>query len=207
MGTLKDMILFIYTLILFVLHAAGFYQSFYDEFFTSAGFQYHQMVGYLMIITAIQYLDIPFSFFLTRSNPVVVFMQVSGRMFVLWVASHMSGWHCARFTLVAVYLLSELCRGPYYLATCLKTPNRHLTWIRYNAFKVLYPVGFSCEALVFLNYWFVAKKTTIDYRNPQFLAAIPFTVFFLSIVTYLFRSMSRKAAKKNAELEKLAKIH
>lgn len=155
------MILFIYTLVLFILHGYGFLYIFHAEY--TSEFKYPEIMWFLLFITSLQYLDIPFSFFLTKSNPVAVFVQVldqiyyyisslhfqvSGRLLVLWVASHMVSWKYAAFSLVAVYLLSELCRGPYYLSNCLGTPNRSLTWLRYNAFKVLYPVGFTCEGIL-----------------------------------------------------------
>ncbi|CAA90769.1 Very-long-chain (3R)-3-hydroxyacyl-CoA dehydratase [Caenorhabditis elegans] len=201
MGDFKNMILFIYTLVLFILHGYGFLYIFHAEY--TSEFKYPEIMWFLLFITSLQYLDIPFSFFLTKSNPVAVFVQVSGRLLVLWVASHMVSWKYAAFSLVAVYLLSELCRGPYYLSNCLGTPNRSLTWLRYNAFKVLYPVGFTCEALVFINVFFVSGKIPIDIKDRYFQYSLLFTVFFLTIVTFLYRSMSRKAAQKNKTLAKM----
>uniref|UniRef100_A0A8R1EMX7 Very-long-chain (3R)-3-hydroxyacyl-CoA dehydratase n=1 Tax=Caenorhabditis japonica TaxID=281687 RepID=A0A8R1EMX7_CAEJA len=97
-------------------------------------------------------------------------------------------------------MLSELCRGPYYLANCLGSPNSSLTWLRYNAFKVLYPIGFTCEALVFLNIFLQSGPIDIDFKNPTFLFSLLFPPFFLMIAYFLFSSMSRKAAQKNNEL-------
>uniref|UniRef100_A0A1I7TWS0 Very-long-chain (3R)-3-hydroxyacyl-CoA dehydratase n=1 Tax=Caenorhabditis tropicalis TaxID=1561998 RepID=A0A1I7TWS0_9PELO len=195
MSVLKDSILFIYTLILFVLHAAAFWDLI--ESGLNSTFNYSKSVYFLLFITSIQYLDIPFSFFLTRSNPVAVFVQVSGRMLVLYVATQMVGWKHVQFALVGVYLLSELCRGPFYMANCLRMPCSRLTWLRYNAFKVLYPIGFTCEALVFINVFFIANRIPIDPTNPQFLLTLVFAVVFLCIVNFLYGSMSRKAAQKN----------
>ncbi|EGT56505.1 hypothetical protein CAEBREN_03099 [Caenorhabditis brenneri] len=199
MAIWKDALLFIYTLILFLYHAIGLYNLIESELTT--GFKYEKMVDFLMFITAIQYLDIPFSFFLTRSNPVAVFVQVSGRMFVLHVATFMVGWKYVAFTLVAVYLLSELCRGPFYLSNCLRCPSNTLEWIRYNAFKILYPVGFTCEALVFINVLFISGRVPVDIKDPYFLLSLVFAVFFLLIVNFLYKSMAKKAAKKNAQLK------
>ncbi|EFP04292.1 hypothetical protein GCK72_009192 [Caenorhabditis remanei] len=201
MGALKDMVLFIYTMALFVLHAAGLYHLFHSEW--TSGFEYREMAFYLGAITAIQYLDIPFSFFLTRSNPYAVFVQVSGRLFTLYAATYMVGWKYVAFTLVAVYLISELCRGPYYMTNCLKTPNKPLTWLRYNAFKVLYPIGFTCEALVFINVLFVSGRVPIDIRNKNFMFSLVFAAFFFTIVNFLYQSMSKKAEQKNRQLKNI----
>ncbi|CAI2348725.1 unnamed protein product [Caenorhabditis sp. 36 PRJEB53466] len=198
MPSSKNVVLLVYNSVLFLLHGYAFGYTLFAG--ASLQFDYSSISNFLLFITSLQYLDIIFSFFLTKSNPVAVFIQVSGRLLVLWTAGYTIRWTAVVFTLVTVYLLSELCRGPFYLANCLGSPNDNLTWLRYNAFKVLYPIGFTCEGLVFAN--FFLSSGSVSVQSPSFFLVLIFPFFFAAIVWFLYTSMSKSAAKKNKELQR-----
>eukprot|EP01132_Coremiostelium_polycephalum_P000625 gene625-775_t len=75
--------------------------------------------------------------------------QVLGRNHVLLVALYNVPevqYHWGVSLLFFVWGVSELIRYPYYLSALMdNNPPEFLTWLRYNAFIVLYPLGFASE--------------------------------------------------------------
>uniref|UniRef100_A0A8R1IWN5 Uncharacterized protein n=1 Tax=Caenorhabditis japonica TaxID=281687 RepID=A0A8R1IWN5_CAEJA len=74
MAEIKNLVLFVYTLLLFILHFYALGHIVHSQY--NNEFKYKPIFWYLIIITALQYLDIVFSIFkLTKSNPIAVFVQ------------------------------------------------------------------------------------------------------------------------------------
>jgi very-long-chain (3R)-3-hydroxyacyl-CoA dehydratase len=88
---------------------------------------------------------------LVRSAVPTTFIQVMSRLIVLWGAveigskSVTSSWWFSQ--MVVAWSLSELVRYSYYLVGLFKGKKipAVLTWLRYSAFLVLYPMGITGE--------------------------------------------------------------
>lgn len=67
--------------------------------------------------------------------------------------------------------LHDYCfRYPYYMSQLYKRDNGLLTWLRYTAWVILYPMGFTCEAMiVFRNLIFVEHSEKWTVSLPNFL--------------------------------------
>jgi len=66
---------------------------------------------------------------------------------VLWIIDGNPSVHAwwPTFLLVVNYLLVEHFRYPYYALHSLRLNIRAVTWLRYNVWIVLYPLGFVLE--------------------------------------------------------------
>nr|AGN32874.1 protein tyrosine phosphatase [Trypanosoma rangeli] len=86
---------------------------------------------------------------LVRAPASTTAIQVSSRLLVLFGALRI-GVTDARsspcFThMVVAWSLSEVIRYAYYATSLLDVKSKPLTWLRYSAFMLLYPVGISGE--------------------------------------------------------------
>ncbi|XP_044262033.1 very-long-chain (3R)-3-hydroxyacyl-CoA dehydratase [Tribolium madens] len=91
-------------------------------------------------------------------------LQVGGRFFVLIL---MLEFEPRLQTMPVVFYLFmtwsaiEIIRYPYYMSQLLKKENGLLTWLRYTAWIVLYPIGFICEGvIIFRNLIFMEQDNT-----------------------------------------------
>lgn len=88
---------------------------------------------------------------LVRSAVPTTFIQVMSRLLVLWGAVEIGSKNVTNswwFTqMVIAWTLSELVRYSYYLIGLVKGKKipAWLTWLRYSAFIVLYPMGITGE--------------------------------------------------------------
>ncbi|PWV17301.1 putative protein tyrosine phosphatase [Trypanosoma cruzi] len=86
---------------------------------------------------------------LVRSPVLTTFMQVSSRLIVLFGSLRIGptdSRHSPFFTqMVVAWSLSEIIRYAFYATNLLDFKPKILTWLRYTAFMLLYPVGISGE--------------------------------------------------------------
>lgn len=87
---------------------------------------------------------------LVRSGVMSNVIQISSRLFVIWVAAVMgeTGKHWAYAMMATAWSISDFTRYAYYLTQLTKVPSPCLKWARYNFFLVLYPVGTLGEAIL-----------------------------------------------------------
>lgn len=92
---------------------------------------------------------------LVRSPLPTTFMQVSSRLILIWaIVARYSSTHPSPIytTMVLAWSLTEVPRYAYYALGLLGViPPSWLTWLRYSAFYVLYPLGAGSEALLALS--------------------------------------------------------
>lgn len=107
----------------------------------------------------------------TKGSPLFPFLQVSGRNFVLFAVIHSEPRTQEMpvvFILFMVWSLAELFRYPYYIISLLNKEIPSLTWFRYSAWVVLYPLGVLCEGTILLRslpLFDETKRYTIEMPN------------------------------------------
>ncbi|XP_056633523.1 very-long-chain (3R)-3-hydroxyacyl-CoA dehydratase [Diorhabda sublineata] len=100
-------------------------------------------------------------------------LQIQGRLFVL--LANLDQERRIQVMPVTFYLFLTWCaieviRYPYYMSQLYQKQNKVLTWLRYTAWIILYPVGFSCEAVVlFRNLIFVEDSGKWSMSLPNAL--------------------------------------
>ncbi|KAI7697302.1 hypothetical protein SSS_02225 [Sarcoptes scabiei] len=90
----------------------------------------------------------------SSGSPMLPLFQLIGRTFYLFIlidcnAELQSHW--ATFYLLLIYTCSELFRYPYYMLHIYKVNIKFVTWIRYSAWILFYPLGFIFEAITLYN--------------------------------------------------------
>ncbi|CAZ85184.1 unnamed protein product [Tuber melanosporum] len=87
---------------------------------------------------------------LLRSSFSTTLLQVSSRILLVWgVCSPFEQPKSSFFysTMLLAWGVTEICRYSYYVTSIVGRTPAFLTWLRYNTFYVLYPMGAGSEAL------------------------------------------------------------
>ncbi|RZC38430.1 very-long-chain (3R)-3-hydroxyacyl-[acyl-carrier protein] dehydratase [Asbolus verrucosus] len=99
-------------------------------------------------------------------------LQVGGRLFIIIL---MLEFEPRLQTMPVVFYLFmtwsaiEIIRYPYYMSQLFKKENGLLTWLRYTAWMICYPIGFVCEGvIIFRNLIFLEQsdRWTIALSTP-----------------------------------------
>ncbi|CAL1525936.1 unnamed protein product [Lymnaea stagnalis] len=147
--------LFIYNLFQFVGYSYVFINLVYNyvKYGDSAKQAAFEGTGtQLMICQAISVLEILHSLFgLVKSNILVSLLQVMGRNFILFILVLQEPrlqisplcWY-----LFFVWTFVEVIRYPFYMFQLVNFEIKYLTWLRYNIWIVLYPLGIVIEATI-----------------------------------------------------------
>ncbi|KAF8135440.1 aspartic peptidase domain-containing protein [Boletus edulis] len=89
-------------------------------------------------------------------------VHVASRLILVWaIVARFASTHASPIytTMVLAWSLTEVPRYSYYALGLLGVhPPRWLTWLRYSAFYILYPIGAGSEALL-------ALSTISEWRN------------------------------------------
>ncbi|CAF2642634.1 unnamed protein product [Rotaria sp. Silwood2] len=91
---------------------------------------------------------------LVRSNPMIVFIQIISRVFLVWgVANYIpqAQYSLGIFLAVTAWSITEIIRYGYYALNLCKASPQLLTWCRYSFFIVLYPMGVTGEILTIIK--------------------------------------------------------
>lgn len=123
---------------------------------------------YTLVIQSLAFLEVLHSILgWTRSPLTTTVMQVSSRLFVVWwfvessLAAQFSSFYAS---MLIAWCLAEMLRSTYYVFSLLRLvpPQAHtsktlrtyvtiLTWLRYTAFYILYPLGAGSEYMLLLK--------------------------------------------------------
>ncbi|CAO1411587.1 unnamed protein product [Diamesa tonsa] len=106
-------------------------------------------------VQLLQYLEVMHPIFgYTKGSPLVPFMQISGRAFILFAMIECEVRMQTKpvvFYLFCTWASIELVRYPYYLTQLLKKEIYIITWLRYSLWIPLYPLGVLCEGIIVLR--------------------------------------------------------
>jgi len=114
-------------------------------------------------------------FRVVRSPVATTTIQVFSRLFVLWGAVELGSKEVTESTwfvqMVTAWALSEIIRYAFYavgLVVAKESIPQWLTWLRYSAFMILYPIGISGEmGCLYKVLPFVDKKKKFSITLPN----------------------------------------
>ncbi|KAK9817532.1 hypothetical protein WJX74_009764 [Apatococcus lobatus] len=109
---------------------------------------------------------------LVRGLPYLAFLQWIGRANVLFILAKMPQlWnHPASITMMAVWAFGEILRYPWYAATLLGCSPYLVTWLRYSAPIIIYPIGVLAEmVLIFLALPSIRSQQLLCVELPNSL--------------------------------------
>ncbi|XP_072393231.1 very-long-chain (3R)-3-hydroxyacyl-CoA dehydratase isoform X1 [Diabrotica undecimpunctata] len=106
-----------------------------------------------------------------KGGVLMPWLQIEGRLFVLLVnldQERRIQLMPVTFYLFLTWSAIEIIRYPYYMSQLYKKENKILTWVRYTAWIVLYPIGFSCESIIlFRNLIFMEQSGRWSLSMPN----------------------------------------
>lgn len=93
-------------------------------------------------------------------------MQVASRFMLVWGICYLFPevqTHWAFVSMVLSWSLAECVRYAYYGTNLIGSVPAGLTWARYNAFLILYPIGVASELILIYQALPYAKEWNIAY--------------------------------------------
>ncbi|CAH1173711.1 unnamed protein product [Phaedon cochleariae] len=171
----------------------------------------YETVGSTMVcVQLLQCLEVLHPIFgYVKGGPLMPFMQIGGRLFIL-IANLEYEPKIQKmpvtFFLFLTWSAIEVIRYPYYMSQLHHRENQLLTWLRYTAWIVLYPIGFLCEGvIVFRNLIFVdqSNKWSVSLPNrfnftfhfATFLRVYLLAVMIPAMYTLLMHMYTARKAK------------
>lgn len=133
---------------------------------------------------------------IVRSPIFTTLIQVSSRLLLVWgvVDSYPTTTSPSPFysSMLLAWSITEIIRYSYFVFNLIGSVPEYLTWLRYNTFYVLYPVGIISEMLLI----FYASNTTIVGDNLWQQWA--FRVILLAYVPGSFQRRHREKKKHHS---------
>ncbi|VDK84363.1 unnamed protein product [Litomosoides sigmodontis] len=186
-----------------------------EEYFNSF---WRDNANIIKIATALQLIDIAHALIgFTKGSYQVGLVQVCGRLAFIYIIDGCPDVQSSVtvFVLIITYFSIEIFRYPYYAASSLKTEILLLTWLRYNAWMLLYPVGLFLEGATMyqsIPYYYRTGKYSISLPNMANIGlnfSIVLGIFFLFIFPFvalrlLGHMWSQRCKKYKALVKKVA---
>lgn len=113
---------------------------------------------------------------LLRSSLITTVIQVASRILLVWGVANLfeaPRESLAYSTMLIAWSVTEVCRYSYYVTNIVGRTPGFLTWLRYNTFFVLYPLGAGSEAVCIFRALSEAKEFNTNYY--YYLVAILLT--------------------------------
>eukprot|EP00871_Galdieria_phlegrea_P003823 jgi/Galph1/4441/GphlegSOOS_G3115.1 len=149
---------------------------------------------------------------IVRSSVLTTFIQIASRLVVLLaVIYRVPEVQRSIFftTLTVAWSLAEVARYLYYAMAITSSPSKLLTWIRYSAFLILYPLGAGSEMLIIYNampfikerrIWSISLPNKLNFAF-DFYSLCWFLLFlYLPGLPYMYLHMMRQRRKYLSKL-------
>uniref|UniRef100_A0A1I8EDG3 Very-long-chain (3R)-3-hydroxyacyl-CoA dehydratase n=1 Tax=Wuchereria bancrofti TaxID=6293 RepID=A0A1I8EDG3_WUCBA len=185
-----------YNITLFILHVYLLFTLVFN-FFTIGNAYYNSFwqsnANIIKIVTALQLIDVAHALVgYTKGNYRIGLIQVCGRLAFIYIIDGCPDVQSSptTFILIFAYFSIEIFRYPYYAASCLKIEIPLLTWLRYNAWVLLYPVGLLLEGVTMyrsIPYYYQTGKYSIKLPNATnigFNFSFTLSIFFLFVFPF-----------------------
>ncbi|KAL3989892.1 Protein tyrosine phosphatase-like protein PTPLA family protein [Acanthocheilonema viteae] len=207
-----------YNVSLFILHVYLLFTLLFKIF--SDGNEYYSSfwqnnANIIKIATALQLIDVAHALIgFTKGSYRVGLVQVCGRLAIIYIIDGCPDVQnsLTTFLLMIAYFSIEIFRYPYYAASSLKIEISLLTWLRYNAWLLLYPVGLFLEGVTMyqsIPYYYRTGKYSVKLPNIanigfnfSFVLGIFFIFIFPFVAVHLLRHMWLQRCKKYKSLVK-----
>ena len=143
----------------------------------------------MKVVMILQFLEIVHCLTgLTRGSPIAPIVQVGFKAFifhVLMITEPRVHGNRSTGALLFIWCLADALRYPFYLMQLMDKSIHILTWIRYSAWIILYPLGISLEAVVtYQNFDYLIQSGRLSFPLPNRLNVSFHIVTFLKAYLY-----------------------
>ncbi|MDB5229116.1 MAG: hypothetical protein JWN78_3309 [Bacteroidota bacterium] len=136
----------------------------------------------------------------TKSGLFHTIMQVFARIIILLMIHVLASYiHFVRswislkdifIVMITAWAISEVIRYSYYVTQLLKKEIKLITWLRYHAFIICYPVGFICE--LYLICVLIKFENNISLSSLLVILIIIYLVGFPVLYLHLLKQQKKK---------------
>ena len=175
----------------FQIISCSFILIFYALNISKIDDQKENLVLILRIIQLEQSLDIIFNLFNRGGGILSSLMQISGRNIVAFFIIDQITDNFSLSLVIVCWNLADFIRYIFYL-----TKNQTITYIRYSAFKILYPLGIIGECFTVENR--INRKDSINHLILRVLQVIQ-VLGMLYLYRYLLNKSKEVLKKQNQE--------
>jgi len=135
----------------------------------------------------------------TSSSPFLTFVQIGARLFILslvyviiyqFLFRDLGYFDEIIIVMFHVWCIAEIIRYAYYVTQLFRKENKIITWLRYSAFILCYPIGLICEFFVMFTLFKHNENTAI--KILMILAAIVYFFLFPRLYLHLLRQRKQK---------------
>uniref|UniRef100_A0A7S3EME0 very-long-chain (3R)-3-hydroxyacyl-CoA dehydratase n=1 Tax=Rhodosorus marinus TaxID=101924 RepID=A0A7S3EME0_9RHOD len=145
---------------------------------------------------------------LVRASVFSTILQVSSRIYILWVVADpfhdAVGQFLAFKTMVLAWSLTEIPRYAYFAIGQVQKPPKWMTWLRYSSFMPLYPLGAASEAACLYTVLPLIKEArpysiympnTLNFALDSYFTSICSLLIYIPGLPFMYSHMIGQRAK------------
>jgi very-long-chain (3R)-3-hydroxyacyl-CoA dehydratase len=158
-----------------------------------------------------------------KGGLLIPLLQIGGRLFTLIVMLEFEPRLQVMpvvFYLFMTWSAIEIIRYPYYMSRLIKKENGLLTWLRYTAWIVCYPIGFVCEGviifrnLIFMeqdNSWTISLTTPFDLTLRLSTVLRMYLLFLMipamyALISHMYKARKQKIGPRSPKKARVKKV-
>lgn len=134
-----------------------------------------------------------------NSSPFFCFIQISARLLVLFLSFILLFVSIFRkipflseniYIMLTAWCIAEIIRYAYYISQLFKQEKKWITWLRYSAFIICYPIGLLTE--FFVLYTVFKYNDVLAVKILMIVVALIYIFFFPKLYLHLFKQRKQK---------------
>lgn len=158
-----------------------------------SGKVYAEVERFARLTQTVAGLEVLHSLFgIVRAPIATTLMQVASRFFLTWVIAYnfpaTTQYTPAYASMLTAWSVTEVVRYSYFVfnISSLGVPS-FVTWLRYNTFLILYPVGVASETWLISNAIPSAEKLNENYGYVMYGVIATYVPGFYVLFTYMLK--------------------
>lgn len=135
----------------------------------------------------------------TNSSPWLCFVQTGARLFIIIFSllivvvtflKPIQYFAAVVYIMFATWCIAEIIRYTYYITLLFKKESKIISWLRYSAFIICYPIGIACEFFVMYNVF--KYNDILAIKLLMLIAAIVYLFLFPRLYLHLLQQRKTK---------------
>lgn len=141
----------------------------------------------------------------TNSSPWLCFVQIIARLFIISFSLLIVAITFLKpilyfadivYVMFVTWCIAEIIRYAYYITLLFKNESKFISWLRYSAFIICYPIGLACEFFVMYNVFKYNDMLVI--KLLMIIAVIVYVFLFPRLYLHLLRQRKSKLITNNS---------
>lgn len=134
-----------------------------------------------------------------NSSPLLCFIQIAARLFILFftyllifftIFKEILFFYTVVYSMLLAWFIAEIIRYAYYVSGMFNVQGKLITWLRYSAFIICYPVGVIAE--FFIMYTVFKYDDLLSIKILMIIVALVYLYFFPKLYLHLFKQRKLK---------------